>query len=840
MNGKIETSRAFAQPIEPRNRESKSNIFIQELSSEDVQLLIHDVEFRQKGGIVSLIIDPFDIFRYTFPYGLHFKDNERSLDEIGDDMLAYYHVFNNYKPIILDEYRFELSITRNAFYNHISTFDKKSNILNEFTRTYQESNINKRESLLGELKESISFVLSSAVLAESYFKHFDEVYGDLQITNFELKERNPEAEKFILDVFRNSKRTDWATESFKKWVIKLDKSPVFNQYSIAKKRNMIEGAFRDFGIIDRVFSINKHLQKDQSKGKYLMLYFSSTKKSERIFSNELTKNHLPVFEGIPHFNVLRSARHAFIMFLLGGQNDDTILRALRELKEITDKWEAENKEKKQLVNKDIDIDELLEQYDCKAVRRQALEQESIARRIHGHDKFREALEKTIKKLEKEEFDEVADIFKDALEEAKKVYSSLQSLTTMNLSYSVESNLTELLKEVFVKGTSEINIRPGLDSIIGGYQHLPILLFLNNQEELTKIGLSDLLNEVVSFVVKSPEKRNNDIKDFFEKISNLYRKSERNLTTAEKSYAGALVKVFIYLISPHKEGRKRQESEAYEFILNNIQRMSTGHLGRSEKLIHLFTIFDDMEAQYQKLESDYQYFLIWTSRRNKKIEESLQLSEAAIKKNPFEPRFYHGKCLALYNKYVDIRNLSVGNLEDLKDLAENAEKAMSLYKETRKNYNKNKIYGDFIDRSIVALQNTLLYSLSLYYLDLLEKADTSEDFEKSVKEHFPEYPLETRSGKTLRKKLFIPIRDFERLRHKQDSKNFPEIAHTEAVLELCEAINYFKAGTIREKEEAGKKIKKAEFAIDKALKNECDFPLYKVTKTKINSWKKKIL
>ena len=102
------------------SNQAASSDLLRQVSSDDIGLLINDLELSKEGYVINYIIDPYDIYRFSFPYGIRFHQSYRPINEIGDEMIAYSYVFEKYNPIILDEYRLELFVTRNNVYKYIS------------------------------------------------------------------------------------------------------------------------------------------------------------------------------------------------------------------------------------------------------------------------------------------------------------------------------------------------------------------------------------------------------------------------------------------------------------------------------------------------------------------------------------------------------------------------------------------------------------------------------------------------------------------------------------------------------------------------------------------------
>lgn len=769
---------------------------LKHIDSNDIDVLIKDLELLDNEYVINYIIDPHDIFKFTFPYGIRFdKDKSKPLDEIGDEMISYSYIFNNYKPIILDEYKFELFTSRNNIYTNLSE-QTNSNLFDELIERFEEYTPEKRKHVYDELSKSASFLLSTALLTKSFLKQFDDIFHNkLQIDSFHLKNRNINDENIILETFRKNKRSDWSKIAFEKWTNSRKGRSYLRRRSLVKSPVILTKIYTDFVVLDRVCNINRQLQTNNDLvGRYLFLYFSSAPKSAGMFSQKITKEHLPNINGTKNYDILRNIKHSYLLFLFWDPDRNKFREDLEKLKKI-----ADNREKANLLEKIEEADkDLVERIREK--KRAFLETESIKLQINKHKNFQELLTEKIKDLKEKENDpfELSKLYKSLLEDAIVVKENI-GLLDFDLSYSVQSKLSILIDYLIEK--KELSLHKGLDAIKGNYHHLPILLFLNeNFSEDDK--LISFLHKVIEYVVKSPKIRSESIDDFFTAIKELYAESEI-FKRADLNFVGILVKSLIYLILPYKDRADFQESEAHTFISDT------------------YTTLKYRKDLFEKWKCDYLYFLIWANRRNNLIDESLELAEQAIRECPKDPRFYHGKCLALYNKYVNSDNLEIGNFYNLELLVKSAETAIDLYKGKIGNQHYRQRYDQFISGSIIALQNTILYCLSLYYLDILERNVENNILNNSI--------LSKYSLKYLRDRLLNPIKSSE-LKKNQSSKDFPELAHTESVLELCEAISDFN-NSVR-----SNKISEASRAIERALEIESTSILYKKTKKKIEKWR----
>jgi hypothetical protein len=812
---------------------------LKEIDSKDIDMLINDLELENEGYVINFIIDPYDIFRFTFPYGIKNEDlGNRPLDDVGDEAVGYSHIFDNYKPIILDEYRLELYFNRDNIKRNIKeAFDcgiNHNNIFDILEDKLASSNQKTIDNLYKELEESYTFLLSTVVLTKPFVKHFDDIFIEkLQIDKFELSRVAAKFDEqllriddsIILKTFSENKRSSWSATYYKEWVKSKNNDAYFKRLPPREISRQLANTYRDFVVIDRVCRINKNLQEsDKLSGKYLFLYFSSANKSKDLFSTPSVQKHFPVING-ESFNILRSVKHAYLLFLFSNPDIKETIRLLKKLKIIAEL--SENSSLGGLSNSKFeDSIKELSGFREKGKDFERINVERSYVRIQVHHNYQEQLKLKIEelKIKKSNPTDLRKLYEEMLDNAKSNADSIDPMDRMQATYSTQSNLDDLIKKLIENKT--LNLHTGEDIIVGSYQHLPILLFLNNK---INNQLSDLFKLTVDFTVKSARIRDESLKQYIKAVGSLYAQSEKLYSARNASdrddfyYASVLVESFISLILPYDGNSITQENELYE-LLHGIynQKISLGKLNENESPVNYKRV-------YKKWRDDFYYFLIWSSRRRNEITESLKFANYAIEFNPNEPRFYHGKSLALYNWYVVKDSLSVRDSAILKSLLESTEKAIELYK-TKLSVTKDEKIKFYLKSSIIALQNTIIYSVSLHLLPILEnKAGLGDSKLQSLNDEYKsEYNL-----LKLRSILDNEIKTFL-IQGNQKVKDIPELSHTESVLELCEAIDFYNNKNYAD---FISKLIEAKKAIESSLKIEKNNKLYQTTEQKIHKWEK---
>ena len=763
--------------------------YLKEIYTKDIELLIQDLELVKRGYEINYIMDASDVFSYTFPYGINFdKVNNLTPDDIGDRLIAYEYIFRYYYPIILDEYKLELILNRNSIKtNNDSKFSK--DFLTNSIEIFENS-----KKLDDQIDKSATFLLSAALMQKPMVNFFDEVYNNkLQVDTFKLNSAVQIDENIISELFENNKRSDWSSETFKVWIENIN--PYKYSEDINKVRNIYKSTLRDIIAIDRICRINFSIQMDtRLSRKYIFLYYSGAKKSGDIFTLKEVIEHLPKIDNIENYEILRTPKHSYLLFLIFDKDINKMLSTLNSLKRISFTKEnnadlLSNLKSKSLSEEDRHLFEVISQR-----KRDILEYDGIANQINKHQSFQNKIKKLIEKLKKSEnLTELASIYENLLEKAKEATDNI-GIIQINLSYIIQGKLLNLIKILIDK--EDFVIPRGKDLIKGSYQHLPILLFLNGICKIEDNVSANLYFEVVNFLVKSSRPRKIHLPKFIKFIKDTYYQIEDDNNNIE-NFQDILVKLFVYMIIDKNE----EKVEKVAFLL----------------LQDTYILLNTSKDSLIKWEADYLYMLAWLSRRALLLNESNKFCEEGIEKFPGDPRFIHGRCLYVYNSYFNRGSLESCNKTQLLEIIDLTEEAILSYKTWIKNNSFNDLYFKGVKGNISALTNSLLYFISLYYLDILEKGNLLNNY------FIHNYSLEN-----LRDNLLTEIKKIEE-EMGNPPKDVAEYCHTEAVFELVEGIYY----------QSNSKLSFAEKEIKIALDFFPNSGIYNKTKMIIGEWKTRL-
>ncbi|WP_422081462.1 hypothetical protein [Ulvibacterium sp.] len=761
--------------------------FLKDTYTEDIDSLINDIDLCLEGYEINYVIDASDVLSYSFPYGIKFNLLNRSLDDVGDSIIAYDYIFRYFSPIILDEYKQELVISRNSIKLNP---DKRLN-RNLFINALEANKDN--DKFKEEIESSATFLLATAIMQQSMIDVYDQIYhNNLQTNNLKLKSGNKKDSETILQIFNSIRRTQWSSDGFMAWIKEKQREEVSSKGNDTEDAVLWEykSTLRDFVAIDRLCNINSKIQElDQKKltGKYVFLYYSGAKKSKDFFELKVVQNHLPNIDKHPNYNLLRTPKQSFLLFLIYDKDLGKMKESLERLRKISQNRVTNKSLYANLKEKERDLFESINQK-----RRDFLEDKYIALQVNRHLEFKEMLQSKIQMLKDSEDDhkKFVGIYNAFLEDAKRTYQNI-GILELDISYVLQGKVINLIKLLTKKQSFEIN--KGSDLIMGAYHHLPILIFFKSNTRSNSLELEELFFMLIDYIIASEKLKAKSFEQFIDSIKKIYYSVEKD-SHNDESYYDILLKIFIYLVI-NKNGIKFEEDAFY--LLKDS-----------------YLILRSNSKALKKWESEYLYALIWLSRRIKEFEQSSEFIKTGLKIFPTDPRFYHGQCLNLYNLYFEEDSLKPCSKKELQELIRLAEKSIMLYKGTLKSYGKfQESYSEYIKGNISALQNFMLYCLSVYYLDILERKQT---LEKEI--------IEKYSISYLRDNLLRSIKDFEK-EHHNNEKEWAEYSQTEAVLELVEGIYYKKSS----------KFISALDEIEAALDTSNSI-LYQKTKEKILLWK----
>lgn len=770
--------------------------YLNEIDTTDIDLLIRDIQLMKDGYEILYITDAGDVIDYAFPYGIKFNlmhNRSMSADEIGDNLIAFEYILEK-QPVIMAEYKNELVLNRNGI-KLKGDENLKKDLFTATINNYDRDDFHKA------LERSATFLLGTALVQGSMVEVFDDVFQNKLLFN-RVEMDDQQDERTINQWFSNIEKSNWSIATFKSWVQNKMQSEAAKRakrkgeqvpdedFTIgAKELQEFRSTLTDLIALDRLCRINQKIQDEKDiNGKYIFLYYSGAKKSRQIFALPEVQERLPNINGHQRYDLLRMPKHTFLLFLIQDQNLDKMLDFLRELRFVVDRKASVSSNLVQFA--DQGFRDIIEEINKR--RREFLEHDQISIQIKKHRKFEAKVRTKMEELQGiDDRARYAKVYQDLLDGAQLAMGKI-SILQSDLSYLLQGKLLDMVK--LITEDRSFHITKGMDLIKGNYHHLPILLFYSHKSGEIITSHYEVYLKIIDHITIPPKLKGEKLQEFTASIKKLYVDAERE-KNRQDDFHEILYKGFLYL------------------IIESAKNVTDDALRRADLF---YEILKQSRSQRDQLGPDYLYMLAWLSRRIKEFTESRRFCELGMKEYPEDPRFYHGKCLYLYNVTHIENSLEPASRPDLDNIIHHAEMAIRLYRDALNSKDDiRKDFDKYIQGSVSALQNLLIYCISLYYLKAMEDHGTLENHS------IPNYPLQ----EVLRDQLLVEIKDFEDM-----DKGWAEYCHTEAVFELVEGLHYNSA----------EKLDHAKKEIDLSLDQEPDNALYLLTRDKIIAAIKKLV
>ena len=667
-----------------------------DLNQEDFDLVIGDIELLSQNVTIHYVVDTYDVLEYCFPYGLDFSRTYKTMDRVGDEQLAYYYLFFQNRPILLDEYIPE--IKSNA--RKIAHTTKGPHLLERFLSDYEKLSDDAQIKMRNELVDNCSFLISAIIYDTSPHEFFQKLLAERLLIN-DNSQNDDLDDASMKQAFQSAQQVGQSHEWFNAWY-ELNKhkySGLLYSYVYEELQNV----YRDIVAIERTILANHVIAVDKKlTSNHLFLYFSSAKRNAGFFklmavNDAVHKIIQPLREKYKTENyrsnsILRSQKHAYLMFLSQPENRNnysewiaTLLKFKNFKKEYDEAALPADKERLSAFKgwKNLNM-----QYAT------GLENELVVNQTYStpiHSKFRDNQHIAIKFLADSDFTELKIFLQDLLSnksnqkrpkfEDSAFYKSLLS------SFTLQDRFSDILK--FLKAEKTIIIKPGDDHIVGLYHHLPLLL---NYREGVQVAAGNsregpsravkLIYDISKFAALSEEKRKEDSINFIDKIID-YLNSRDNIDE-ENTPKTKLLNLMLLQIAPFPDDgiQKVKENslnylESYYSVI--LKTYSTTLFNKEEGKWETVEPFLKLNDQSKNLEVEVLYLKAWFERRNKKYDESINTCKKALKIcKEYDPRFHHGLFLAFYCKYLDSRTNSLDDLEIIDECLRLVVKTTRMY------------------------------------------------------------------------------------------------------------------------------------------------------------------
>ncbi len=756
-------------------KNNNKNIYsslLRNITPNQVDDLIFEEELKLKGYKFNYIVDPYDLQKYCYPFGITqnsidkdvFRTELSDSDKL-DEHIVFDILFQDLDKFlyILDQhidelYDFQITVRDSALFG-LKLIDTNKILLDKFNKV-----INFSESLnfFNNIEESeLSLIVSIAIgyvrnglkKLEKINKEEKRLIYDNTITS------KGKLQKELVDLIRKTEPnglSDDLMDHFRKIAQLQQKNELRQQNKIIHFQN-------DADVIDRIVSINSELI--ENKTKQLCLFLSSTDSSFSFFqypikdNNRISEQYFHIYNHIKDmlkpinskiFNPHRTSSQMFLSFILDEKNKKNKISFLQEFRDsIAINFDIKRQNLKENFKDSIWI-KRLKRFREKSENYGVLSQfmkykETIVQAKENQTvKSYKSLHNTFVKLLKKESE--LNEFMKLRNENFRVFIYENSFKN-----SLDIGFKKLKKSLHDTSTEDINpFNKGKDKIQGKYHALPLLFFLKEKD------VEEVLKYYIEFVL-NPKHHIIDANSVFLFYKKWLRSTERLISnTVDERNEIHLLRCLILMLLPNVPNQN--------ILVNN----------RLKEII-------DYELESETyLKSEFYYLISWSARRTKEYKLARKFAVKGINEFPNDSRFYHSRALIDYC-LLDTKNEKSRRIS-LKGIIRDCYKAIKLYKdiENRK----------CVDKLIVSLFNTIVYTKCMLW---------EVDFNEGI---MSDYIFEIRDI------LVSEVKKDENYNH------LLEFLHTEAYLELLESFYFFHKNDI---ELSVNKIKHSHNAIQKALK-----------------------
>ncbi|HTN45531.1 MAG TPA: hypothetical protein VL098_04235 [Flavipsychrobacter sp.] len=765
------------------------NIF-NDLTVADFELLIEDLKMKQKGIIIHYIVDAHDVLEYCFPYGISFQKEKKSLDRVGDEQLAYYYLFFQNHPILLDEYRVELDS------NHLrASSGKGPYLLEQFLKKYRTLEKKQKEELLEEIQNNSSFLVSAAIYASGPQKFYEKLLKESLLASEDSPRSNlPDGEE-IFQLFGDAKPTDESTKWFNTWYdsnfqkfVGLPQSKIFEE---------MQKTHRDLMAIERVVNANLQIRNFQNiANKHVFLYFSSAEKSNEFFNEskilkEADANFVEAFnkqrdsnEGKPT-SILRKQKHAYLLFLSQpdrkeiADNESFFKQWIDNLNKI---WEF----KQQIdvaSHTSQNIQDFKEWRDTNLSYAKELENELVAKQAYGskiHETYQKGKEIALAYLEQRNYEDLRSYlelqFQEYAATAERPNILERGRSMLLTSFSLQSKFSDILH--FLNQEKDLRVLPGNDFIIGSYHILPTLLYYrySNENISSKIPVRilELIYGISSYIGMSQNGKQTKTIEIINDIKNYL--NTRGTHQSDYLHQTKLINLFLLQIAPFDEvSRSKVSKQSVNFIndyYNLFDKMISVPFFKQD--IKEWIIQKSDESVFQEIE--ILYVKAWFERRCELYDASINTCNKGLLLRGHDPRFMHGICLAEYCKFLSSCSFSFDDIQVLNKCSLLCEETINLYelsiKEPHSEIVRHLLSGNLISvTNIRSRIQSIIHIMSFVY-------QVSFDYTQS---------LQIMRSCSKRIEEFSDSYDHELL-------NEPEILRTTSLENICKFLNEAKVNS----------------------------------------------
>ena len=674
------------------------------ISSEELLILIEDIKLKVDNFKLHYVVDAYDVIEFCFPKGIEGNRDDIDIEQFQNNLLGYHYIFYEVhdinKPIILDEYLYEINRNRIKFMNLHSKKDYSNDFLYDL-KLEEEKFENFEDSVKYlELISDAKFLMASAIFNKDSISTFSDIMKN-RVLYTKPKQFDTKEAEAVYDAFRYSPEDSKnAVSILNSWF--EEKKLDFIGQTPQEIMYELEATLRDFKAIDRIIKANNKI-KNSAYPRNLFLYFSNSSRTKNIFNSRAFKiwysqNSINAFENLP---ILRNINDAIILFLLNidlnktdKEQDLTVLKNLEHLHELSTKNDQAKNESELNWIKEFKNKQLL-----------ALASDSISSKLSLNKEYQEKVEKSIieieSKLRIEGKINLAQHFREEFESARSDISELKSFKNLGFTISIQNRLNDFLRHIH-SGSYKIENKQGKDYITGTFHKLPILLFHSEIYSGIKDGILpfQVCDEVLTNLVKPEIDSEKENARFLEKIRAILK--YRTIYSGKDDFENDHKLIMIFMMMLIIEDNEIDENvlSILETVPDVLDKIYLNSSVTDSKLK-----IDVLPFEERKSFVEYLYFKAWILRRCKKYDLSEQVCEEGIEKSPADARFHHGIALLKFCQYHDERSLTDAASREVGYIITVTEKALFLYEQAALDVTDRLLQG-----TIMSLQNMLSYLL----------------------------------------------------------------------------------------------------------------------------------
>lgn len=718
---------------------------VDNLSAKQVGELITDTNLRKHGATLSVFIDPHDIYNFCFPIRPD-KVTDIDLDAIGSHQLAVYEAVYRWesRALITREYLREIE----GVLKYAETFSnevyKRSEMVDAMlvAANYDEESFGKLVKERGVsdalMSRSFRYLLSVRL---GFHRHAIERLTDVYERRIDktFPSGVPECLRDVDQAYEEGAYGDTRFQA----MVELLWSVVPKWRRKGAQRSQTEKSIiADVKLIDKLFVLNAESERLHQAGeipRHVFLYLSSAARTKAIFSDPRFAGQLPIVAGKP-FGFWRTNMQWFVLAVKraeharGGTLDQTTdaLEDLRNLlTEIHFKGLANHSKKR---CKACYLDGRVPD-DC--------EFDGLCQRLED---FRRAAENCVEKMTTVELGSKVGTYRELSSTTAaplegrygtfiKAFETLQS----NRDLLIERALT-LHRAIHTSSSFVGEVPESAKNIFSTVAHL---------------GKLDPVTASSQFFPRRPVFEKDQYSVLWKSLLGAFDRRSSGLMRSTGAVGGPrqdVIEVYekFLILDARHVGEESSDHELARCLLY-LSFCTSEHSAKAfEHAKHCVELFPEQAVEFL-------YVAIWAGRRSNNYEVTDVMAKDAIEEFPMDARLYHGRQLNLFSwlRQEDDRQLKATRLAECVELTK---KALKLF-----------LGEEPQDRvAIAANLNNLAFLLSF-----------DESFERC-------FDLKAARGylETLREKYF-PKDDWNPLH--------PEYHHTEAHLELQEAIQALRGG-----------------------------------------------